>query len=137
VPELNLYDDEWPIWTYQEQLPPAKFVHDQDDRRGMAVDSLVSGGCIISGCTVRRSLLFSSVVVNEYSVVEDSVVLPNVRIGVGCRIRRAVIDTGCVLPDGFQIGQDQVRDAELFYVSPGGVTLVTPDMLGQRLHHAR
>lgn len=137
VPELNLYDDEWPIWTYQEQLPPAKFVHDQDGRRGMAVDSLVSGGCIISGSTVRRSLLFSSVVINERSLVEDSVILPEVRIGAGCIIRRAVIDKGCVLPDGFQVGLDPEMDAQRYSVSPGGVALVTPDMLGQRRHHAR
>jgi glucose-1-phosphate adenylyltransferase len=137
LPELNLYDEEWPIWTYQEQLPPAKFVFDDEDRRGMAVDSMVSGGCLISGATVRHSLLFSNVKVSSYSVVEDSVVLPNVTVGRNCRITRAVIDKGCILPDGTVIGEDRKEDEERFYVSPGGVVLVTPEMLGQELHHVR
>ena len=137
TPELNLYDDEWPIWTYQEQLPPAKFVFDDEDRRGMAVDSMVSGGCLISGSTVRHSLLFSNVKVSSYSVVEDSVVLPNVTVGRNCRITRAVIDKGCILPDGTVIGENHEEDQERFYVSPGGVVLITPEMLGQELHHVR
>lgn len=137
LPELNLYDEEWPIWTYQEQLPPAKFVFDDEDRRGMAVDSMVSGGCLISGATVRHSLLFSNVKVSSYSVVEDSVVLPNVTVGRNCRITRAVIDKGCILPDGTVIGENRKEDEERFYVSPGGVVLVTPEMLGQELHHVR
>jgi glucose-1-phosphate adenylyltransferase len=137
TPELNLYDEEWPIWTYQEQLPPAKFVFDDEDRRGMAVDSMVSGGCLISGSTVRHSLLFSNVKVSSYSVVEDSVVLPNVTVGRNCRISRAVIDKGCILPDGTVIGENREEDEERFYVSPGGVILVTPEMLGQELHHVR
>ena len=137
TPELNLYDEEWPIWTYQEQLPPAKFVFDDEDRRGMAVDSMVSGGCLISGSTVRHSLLFYNVKVSSYSVVEDSVVLPNVTVGRNCRISRAVIDKGCILPDGTVIGENREEDEERFYVSPGGVILVTPEMLGQELHHVR
>jgi glucose-1-phosphate adenylyltransferase len=137
TPELNLYDEEWPIWTYQEQLPPAKFVFDNEDRRGMAVDSMVSGGCLISGATVRHSLLFSNVKVSSYAVVEDSVVLPDVTIGRNCRITRAVIDKGCILPDGTVIGENREEDEERFYVSPGGVVLVTPEMLGQELHHVR
>jgi glucose-1-phosphate adenylyltransferase len=137
TPELNLYDEEWPIWTYQEQLPPAKFVFDSEDRRGMAVDSMVSGGCLISGATVRHSLLFSNVKVSSYAVVEDSVVLPDVAIGRNCRITRAVIDKGCILPDGTVIGENREEDEERFYVSPGGVVLVTPEMLGQELHHVR
>ena len=137
TPELNLYDEEWPIWTYQEQLPPAKFVFDDEDRRGMAVDSMVSGGCLISGSTVRHSLLFYNVKVSSYSVVEDSVVLPNVTVGRNCRISRAVIDKGCILPDGTVIGENREEDEERFYVSPGGVIRVTPEMLGQELHHVR
>jgi len=137
TPDLNLYDQHWPIWTYQEQLPPAKFVFDDEDRRGMAVDSMVSGGCIVSGATVRHSLLFSNVRVNAYSTVQDSVVLPNVDIGRYCDIQRAVIDKGCRIPDGTVIGKDHAKDAERFYVSPGGVVLVNADMLGQELHHVR
>ncbi len=136
-PELNLYDEEWPIWTYQEQLPPAKFVFDDEGRRGMAVDSMVSGGCIISGAVVKHSLLFSGVTINSYATLEDSVVLPNVDIGRHCRITRAVIDKGCLIPPGTVIGEDPEADAERFYVTEGGVTLVTPDMLGQELHHVR
>ena len=129
--------DQWPIWTYQEQLPPAKFIFDDDDRRGMALDSMVSGGCLISGATVRHSLLFSNVRVNSYSVLQDVVALPNVRIGRDCRVTKAVIDKGCVLPEGTVIGEDPEMDAERFYVSPNGVVLVTPEMLGQELHHVR
>ena len=137
TPELNLYDEEWPIWTYQEQLPPAKFVFDDEDRRGMAVDSMVSGGCVISGACVRHSLLFSNVRVNSYSTVTDSVVLPDVDIGRHCRIKRAVIDKGCRIPDGMIIGEDPAADRERFTVTPGGVVLVIPEMLGQELHHVR
>ncbi|HEY0634561.1 MAG TPA: glucose-1-phosphate adenylyltransferase [Gammaproteobacteria bacterium] len=137
TPELNLYDRSWPIWTYQEQLPPAKFVFDDDDRRGMAVDSMVSGGCIISGAKIHHSLLFSNVCVNAYSSVSDSVVLPNVIIGSHCRITRAVIDKGCVIPDGTVIGEDLEADAKRFHVSESGIVLVCPEMLGQALHYAR
>lgn len=137
VPELNLYDTEWPIWTYQEQLPPAKFVFDDDDRRGMAVDSMVSGGCIISGAKVRHSLLFSNVTINARSEVEDAVILPNVSVGENCKISKVILDKGCIIPPGTQIGQDLEEDAKRFYVSENGVVLVTPNMLGQELHHVR
>ena len=137
LPELNLYDDDWPIWTYQEQLPPAKFIFDDDDRRGMALDSMVSGGCLISGAAVRHSLLFSNVRVNSHAVLQDVVALPNVKIGRHCRITKAVIDKWCELPEGMVIGEDPELDAERFYVSPGGVVLVTPEMLGQEVHHVR
>jgi glucose-1-phosphate adenylyltransferase len=137
LPELNLYDEHWPIWTYQEQLPPAKFIFDDDDRRGMALDSMVSGGCVISGATVRHSLLFSNVRVNSYAMLQDVVALPNVEIGRNCCITRAVIDKWCKLPDGTVIGEDPEQDAERFYVSPDGVVLVTPEMLGQQFHHVR
>jgi glucose-1-phosphate adenylyltransferase len=137
LPELNLYDDEWPIWTYQEQLPPAKFVFDDDERRGMAVDSMVSGGCLISGATVRHSLLFSNVRVNSYAELNDVVVLPNVTIGRHCRICRAVIDKGCNLPDGMVIGENREEDEARFFITPNDVVLVTPEMLGQDFHHVR
>jgi glucose-1-phosphate adenylyltransferase len=127
-PELNLYDAQWPIWTYQEQQPPAKFVLDEEGRRGHAINSMLSGGCIISGAEVRGSLLFSNVRVEERSYVERSVVLPNVRIGFDCRIRRAVIDEDCEIPDGTVIGYDAEADAKRFHITRGGVVLVTADM---------
>lgn len=133
-PELNLYDEEWPIWTYQTQAPPAKFVFDDDDRRGTAVDSMVSGGCIVSGATVRHSLLFSKVRVQDGSLLEDAVVLPDVKIGKNCTIKKAVIDRGCIIPDGTEIGVNPAEDKKRFRLSPKGVVLVTPDMLDQELH---
>ncbi len=137
TPELNLYDTEWPIWTYQEQAPPAKFVFDDEGMRGMAVDSMVSGGCVISGATVRHSLLFSYVRVDAYSTVTDSVVLPEATIGESCRIHRAIIEKGCRIAPGTVIGEDREADASRFYVSPNGVVLVTPEMLGQERHFVR
>jgi glucose-1-phosphate adenylyltransferase len=128
-PELNIYDEQWPIWTYQEQLPPAKFVFDDEDRRGAAIDSMVSGGCIISGSRVTNSLLFSNVRVHDYSTIDASVLLPRVRVGERCVIRRAIIDANTLVPDGMQIGVDPAADAERFYVTENGVTLVTAAML--------
>lgn len=136
-PDLNLYDKEWPIWTYQEQLPPAKFVFDDGDFRGMAVDSMVSGGCIISGAHIRGSLLFSNVRANCFSHISDSVILPNVEIGKHAIIKRAVIDKGVLIPEGMQIGVDPEEDRKRFYVSENGITLVTPEMLDQNDHHGR
>ncbi len=137
-PQLNLYDREWPIWTYQEQLPPAKFIFDDDDKRGMAVDSMVSGACIISGALVRHSLLFSNVRVEKRSTVEDCVILPDVRIGCNCVLNKVVLDKGCEIPDNTSIGVNHEEDLKRgFHISPNGVVLVTPDMLGQDLHHAR
>lgn len=127
-PLLNLYDTDWPIWTYQPQLPPAKFVHNQDDRRGMAIESLVSGGCIVSG-SVFRSVLFSQVRVHSYTQVNWSVLLPGVQVGRGARITRAVIDRHCEIPDGMVIGEDAQADAARFYRTDSGITLVTSDML--------
>ncbi|MBK5102659.1 MAG: glucose-1-phosphate adenylyltransferase [Burkholderiales bacterium] len=137
VPELNMYDADWPIWSYQEQLPPAKFVFDSDGRRGMAVDSLVSGGCIISGATVRRSVLFSNVRVQDYCEVEDSVVLPNVEIGNNVTLRRVIVDTSCKLPDGLIAGVDPEADRKRFHVTERGVTVIVPESLGQSVHHLR
>ena len=136
-PDLDMYDTVWPIWTHQEQLPPAKFVFDDDNRRGMAVDSLVSGGCIVSGSTVRRSILFSNVRVNSHCTVEDTVLLPNVTVGMNVTLKRAIIDKGCHIPDGLEVGVNPDEDRKRFHVSPNGVTLVTPDMLGQSLHRFR
>lgn len=137
TPELNLYDKKWPIWTYQEQLPPAKFVFDNEERRGVAMDSMVSGGCIISGATVRRSVLFSNVQVNSFAVVEDAVILPDVDIGRHAYLRRCVIDKGCKIPERMVVGVDREEDERRFYVSDSGITLVTPDMLGQYPHQIR
>ena len=136
-PDLNLYDEKWPIWTYQEQLPPAKFIFDDDDRRGIAVDSMVSGGCIISGATVRRSLLFSNVVVHSYAELVDSVVLPDVEIGRHARLYRTVIEKGCRIPEGMVVGENPEEDKKRFYVTEKGITLVTPEMLGQPVHQVR
>ncbi len=127
-PLLNLYDTDWPIWTYQLQLPPAKFVHNQDDRRGMAIESVVSGGCIVSG-SVFRSVLFSQVRVHSYSSVSWSVLLPGVQVGRHARLTRVVIDRDCIIPDHLVIGEDPVLDAERFYRTDSGITLVTRDML--------
>jgi len=137
TPELNLYDTEWPIWTYQAQQPPAKFVFDDDDRRGMAVDSMVSGGCIISGSSVKHSLLFSNVTIHSYSHIENAVILPDVEIGQNCRLNKVVIDKGCIVPDGTVVGENLEEDAKKYHVSPNGVVLITPEMLGQELHYVR
>ena len=137
TPELNLYDQEWPIWTYQEQLPPAKFVFDDDIRRGRAINSMVSGGCIISGALVRNSLLFSNVTVESFADVDGLLALPEVNIGKHCKIRRAIIDRGCDIPEGMEIGYDIEKDKKRFYVSPKGIVLVTPEMMGQEIHHVR
>ena len=127
-PLLNLYDTEWPIWTYQMQLPPAKFVHNTDERRGMAIESMVSGGCIVSGA-VHRSVLFSQVRVHSYSQVHWSVLLPGVQVGRHARITKAVIDRDCIVPDHLVIGEDAVADAARFHRTESGITLVTREML--------
>ncbi|HNV59757.1 MAG TPA: glucose-1-phosphate adenylyltransferase [Rhodoferax sp.] len=127
-PLLNLYDRHWPIMTYQDQLPPAKFVHNHDDRRGLAIESMVSGGCIVSG-HVFRSVLFSSVRVHSYSKVNWSVLLPGVVVGRGARLTRAVVDRGVTIPDGMVIGEDAELDAKRFHVSDNGITLVTACMV--------
>jgi glucose-1-phosphate adenylyltransferase len=128
-PELNIYDEDWPIWTYQVQQPPAKFVLDEEGRRGTAINSMVSGGCIISGAVVRESLLFSNVRVEERTNIYRSVILPNAEIGRKCVIRGAIVDDGGEIPDGTTIGVDRQADAHRFHVTEKGVVLVTPDML--------
>ena len=130
TPELNVYDEDWPIWTHQKQSPPAKFVFNDDDRRGYAVDSTVAGGCIISGAYISKSLLFSDVRVHSYSQIEESVVLPQCVIGRRVKIKRAIIDGGCHIPEGMQIGINRQDDeARGFRMSQGGIVLVTDNML--------
>jgi glucose-1-phosphate adenylyltransferase len=132
IPELNLWDHEWPIWTYSEMTPPAKFIHDEVGRRGSAVSSMVSGGCIISGTEVRNSLLFTQVHTNSFATLDHAVVLPYVTVNRHARLRRAVIDRGVVIPEGLIVGEDPVEDAKWFRVSEKGITLVTQEMLDRR-----
>ena len=128
VPELNLYDRTWPIWTYLEQLPPAKFVHNEPNRRGEAIESSVSAGCILSG-SVHNSLLFSNCRVHSYTQIQGAVLLPEVQVGRNVRLTKVVVDRGCRIPDGLVVGEDPDDDARRFYRSEGGVTLITPRML--------
>lgn len=129
-PQLDLYDKDWPIWTYQEQLPPAKFIFDNDERRGMAVDSTVSGGCIISGSTIRKSLLYSSVHAHSYSLIEESVLLHGSHVGEHAKLKRVILDSDCCVPAGLSIGYDKEQDeANGFRVTEKGITLVTKTML--------
>ena len=137
TPELNLYDADWPIWTYREQLPPAKFVFNNHDRMGMATDSLVSGGCIVSGATINQSVLFSDVHVHSFSEIQDSVIMPNVEIGRHVKLKGVVVDKGASIPEGMEIGFDLELDRKRFYVSEKGITLVTAAMLGQPTHRVR
>ena len=129
IPELDLYDTAWPIWTYAEIKPPAKFVHDEDGRRGSAISSLVSGDCIISGASLRRSLLFTGVRVHSYSALEEAVILPEVDIGRKVRLRKVVVDRGVRIPDGLVVGDDPALDAKRFRRSEGGVCLITQPMI--------
>ena len=132
-PELNLYNREWPIWTYQPQYPPAKFVFDDDGCRGEAIDSLVSAGCILSGARIKRSMVFFATTIEKHSIVKDSVILPKVSIGERCRITRAIIDKGTVIPDGMVIGEDLELDRKRFHVTEEGIVLITAEMMGQKL----
>jgi len=137
-PDLDLYDKDWPIYTHQMQLPPAKFIHDDENRRGTAISCTVSGGCIISGANIKNSVLFSNVNARSYSSINNSVVLPDVTINRHCRIQRAIIDVGCDIPVGMEIGFNAKKDrAAGFRVTDNGITLVTPDQLGQSLHRIR
>jgi len=129
VPGLDLYDREWPIWTYAELTPPAKFVHDEDGRRGTAISSLVSGGCIVSGAGLRRTLLSTGVRANSYASLEEAVVLPYVQVGRGARLKRVVIDRGVEIPEGLVVGEDPILDAERFRRTESGICLVTQPMI--------
>ncbi len=129
LPALDLYDHDWPIWTYAEITPPAKFVHDIDGRRGEAISSLVSGGCIISGGTVRNTLLFTNVRVHSYARVDGGVILPNADIGRGARLSRVIVEKGVRIPPGLIVGEDPVEDARRFARTEKGVCLITQPMI--------
>ncbi|MDP1529903.1 glucose-1-phosphate adenylyltransferase [Rhodoferax sp.] len=131
VPELDIYDTDWPIWTYQRQLPPAKFVPDKDGNHGVYANTVMSGGCIVSGSNVAHSVLFSEVRVHSDCLIDEAVVLPNVTINRHCRLRKVVIDRGCVIPEGTVVGEDAVLDAQRFDRSEGGVVLITREMLAR------
>jgi len=129
TPALDIYDTEWPIWTYSELAAPCKFVHDNEGRRGMAISSLVSGGCIVSGSALKRSLLFTGVRVHSYSSIEDAVILPHVTIGSGAKLSRVVIDRGVSIPDGLVVGEDPEVDAARFRRTEKGICLITQEMI--------
>jgi glucose-1-phosphate adenylyltransferase len=132
TPDLDLWDRSWPIWTYSESVPPAKFIHDERDRRGMAISSMVSGGCIISGTEVRNSCLFTNVHTNSFAVLDHAVVLPNVVVNRSARLRRVVIDSGVIIPEGLVVGEDPNDDKKWFRVTDRGTTLITQTMLEKR-----
>jgi glucose-1-phosphate adenylyltransferase len=132
VPALDLYDNTWPIWTYSEIVPPAKFIHDEDGRRGSAVSSLVSGNCIVSGSSVSKSLLFTGVRVRSYSTLEHAVVLPYVMVNQRAQLKNCVIDRGVIIPEGLVVGEDPVEDEKWFRRSENGIVLITQDMLDAR-----
>ncbi|MFH7114315.1 glucose-1-phosphate adenylyltransferase, partial [Klebsiella pneumoniae] len=134
TPELDMYDQNWPIRTHMESLPPAKFVQDRSGSHGMTLNSLVSGGCIISGSVVVQSVLFPRVRVNSFCNIDSAVLLPDVWVGRSCRLRRCVIDRACVIPEGMVIGENAEEDARRFYRSEEGIVLVTRDML-RKLGH--
>ncbi|HYZ23429.1 MAG TPA: sugar phosphate nucleotidyltransferase, partial [Rhodopila sp.] len=134
VPALDLYDQDWPIWTYAEITPPAKFVHEEEGRRGEAISSLVSGGCIISGSFLRRSLLFTGVHVHSFSRVENAVVLPNADIGRGARLQNVIVEKGVRIPAGLVVGEDREDDARRFRRTERGIVLITQPMI-DRLEH--
>ena len=129
TPELDIYDRDWPIWTYAEIKPPAKFVHDEEGRRGSAVSSLVSGDCIISGASMKRSLIFTGVRANSYSTLEEAVVLPDCTIGRNAVLKKVVLDRGVTIPEGLVVGEDAALDAKRFRRSEGGVCLITQPMI--------
>jgi len=131
MPELNLYDREWPIWTYQEQLPPAKFVPDERGLNGETSNVLISGGCVVVGSNIRRSVLFSNVRVHSCCTVTEAVIMPDTVIGSGCRLSRVVIDRGCNLAEGTVVGEDAGLDAKRFYRTDNGIVLVTKEMLAK------
>ena len=132
VPELDLWDETWPIWTYNEAVPPAKFIHNENGRRGMAISSMIAGGCIISGTEVRNSVLFTNVHTNSYAVLDHAVILPEVIINRSAILRNVVIDRGVVIPEGLTVGEDREEDGKWFRVTDKGVTLITQDMLDKR-----
>ncbi|HEY8594058.1 MAG TPA: glucose-1-phosphate adenylyltransferase [Devosiaceae bacterium] len=129
VPQLDLYDRDWPIWTYAEITPPAKFVHDLEGRRGSAISSLVSGDCIVSGSAIKRTLLFTGVRAHSYSELNEAVVLPRCQIGRGARLSKVVIDRGVDIPEGLVVGEDPDFDERWFRRTENGVVLITQPMI--------
>ena len=132
TPELDLWDEAWPIWTYNESVPPAKFIHNENGRRGMAISSMIAGGCLLSGTEVRNSVLFTNVHTNSYAVLDHAVVLPEVVVNRSAVLRNVVIDRGVVIPEGLTVGEDREQDAKWFRVTDKGITLITQDMLDKR-----
>jgi glucose-1-phosphate adenylyltransferase len=132
LPELDLWDTQWPIWTYSESVPPAKFIHDEADRRGSAVSSMVSGGCIVSGTEVRNSILYTMVHTNSYAMLDHAVMLPHSYVSRHARLTKVIVDRGVYIPDGLVVGEDPDEDAKWFRVTEGGVTLITQTMLDRR-----
>jgi glucose-1-phosphate adenylyltransferase len=132
TPELDIYDTTWPIWTYSEMVPPAKFIHDEPSRRGSATSSMVSGGCVISGSTINQSLLFTNVRTHSYASLHRAVVLPNVVVNRHARLSNVVIDRSVTIPEGLVVGEDRAEDARWFRVSENGITLITQPMLDAR-----
>jgi len=130
-PELDIYDTEWPIWTHQRQLPPAKFIPNHDGSHGVAVNTIVSGGCIVSGSQITSAVFFSNVRVHSYCTIDQAVVLPGVTIERNCRLHKVVLDRGCKLPEGLVVGEDAAADAARFERTEGGVVLITRDMLAR------
>jgi glucose-1-phosphate adenylyltransferase len=129
LPHLDLYDRSWPLWTYSEIAPPAKFVHDEDGRRGTAISSLVAGDCIVSGSTIHKSLLFTGVRDHSCSELNGVVALPRCEIGRGARLTRAVLDRGVIIPPGMVVGEDPDEDKARFHLTPNGICLITPEMI--------
>ncbi|MEN8833578.1 MAG: glucose-1-phosphate adenylyltransferase [Pacificibacter sp.] len=132
TPPLDLYDNTWPIWTYSESVPPAKFIHDEEDRRGMAVSSLISGGCIVSGSEIRESLLFTGVGCHSYSSLDQVVALPYAQVGRQAQLSKCVVDRGVIIPDGLVVGEDPIEDAKWFRRTDEGTVLITQSMLDKR-----
>jgi glucose-1-phosphate adenylyltransferase len=131
TPELDIYDREWPIWTYAELKPPAKFVHDEDDRRGMAVSSVISGDCIVSGASLKRSLVFTGARINSYATLDEVVMLPDCQVGRKVRLSRCVVDAQVTIPEGLVVGEDPELDRKRFRVSEKGIALITQDMINR------
>jgi glucose-1-phosphate adenylyltransferase len=131
TPELDIYDREWPIWTYAELKPPAKFVHDEDGRRGMAVSSVISGDCIVSGASLKRSLVFTGARINSYSTLDQVVMLPDCNVGRKVRLSRCVVDAQVTIPEGLVVGEDPELDRKRFRVSEKGIALITQDMINR------
>jgi glucose-1-phosphate adenylyltransferase len=131
TPELDIYDRDWPIWTYAELKPPAKFVHDEEGRRGMAVSSVIAGDCIVSGASLKRSLIFTGARINSYSKLKEVVMLPDCTVGRNARLTRCVIDSGVNIPEGLVVGEDAKLDRKRFRVSEKGIVLITQEMIGR------